>query len=224
MYLPKHFACPNADAATWLIKHYPLAQIVRLESDNQWACDPVPLLASDGLQAGACLLGHVARANALWQQEGAVLCIFCGPQAYISPNAYPGKQEHHRVVPTYNYATVQVKGRLRAIDDDAGKRAIITALTDHAEQSQPAPWAVDDAPDDFVQANLRAIVGIEIEIESFQAKFKLSQNRNPTDYAGVCDYLSQQATDQTSNQTSDNSADSNAAAMLKLMQTRSSNP
>lgn len=209
MYQPTHFASPTDQAASWLVDHYPLAQIVRLDAAGQLMCDPVPLLAADGLVIGAHLIGHVARANPLWQQEGPVLCVFMGPQAYISPHAYPGKAEHHRVVPTYNYATVQVRGHLTAVDDPTRKLAIIDRLTDAAERAQPAPWSVDDAPEAFVQANLRAIVGIEIEVQAIDAKFKLSQNRNPADFAGVLNYLAQQ------------SGETDAAVMIKIMDPKS---
>jgi transcriptional regulator len=206
MYLPKHFSSPSNQAAELLIRQYPLAQLITLDGQGQLVCNPIPLLVRDQLVAGSVLIGHVARANPLWQQEGPVLAVFTGPQAYITPNAYPSKAEHHRVVPTYNYATVQVRGQLVAHDAVAAKLEAVGELTDFAEQSQPRPWAVSDAPDDFVQANLRAIVAIEIRIESVTAKFKLSQNRSAADQAGVRDYLAGQVTD------------ADAAAMLKLMQ------
>lgn len=211
MYLPKHFAAPSDEAIESLVRHYPLAQLVTVDSDGQWACNPIPLLARGGLAAGASLIGHVARANPLWQHAGPVLAVFTGPQAYITPNAYPSKAEHHKVVPTYNYATVQVRGQLVAHDDAGSKLGAVSELTEFAEQSQPNPWAVADAPDDFVQANLRAIVAIEIRIESVMAKFKLSQNRSVADQTGVKQYLSQRA------------MDDDATAMLKLMQTSQKN-
>jgi len=207
MYLPKHFSSSSPEAVQWLVRHYPLAQLMRLDELGHLACDPIPLLAREPLQTGSSLVGHVARANPLWRQEGPVLAVFTGPQAYVSPNAYPSKAEHHRVVPTYNYATVQVHGRLVAHDDTDKTLAIVRQLTEVAEQAEPQPWSVDDAPTDFVRANLRAIVGIEIVVESVVAKFKLSQNRSAADHAGVLDYLAGQTTD------------SEAAAMLKIMKT-----
>lgn len=207
MYLPKHFAAPSQEAIESLVRAYPLAQLVTVDQSGQWLCNPIPLLVRGTLQTGSSLIGHVARANPLWQYEGSVLAVFAGPQAYITPNAYPSKAEHHRVVPTYNYATVQVRGQLRAHDDSSVTHDVVSELTDFAEQSQPKPWSVSDAPDEFVQANLRAIVAIEIRIDSVTAKFKLSQNRNAADQAGVRDYLA-------------NTPDEvDAAAMLKMMQT-----
>jgi transcriptional regulator len=153
------------------------------------------------------LLGHVAKANPVWQHESSVLAIFTGPQAYITPNAYPSKAEHHKVVPTYNYATVQVRGQLIAYTEISRKLAVVTALTDYFERQQPAPWAVRDAPANFIEANLNAIVAIEIVIDSVQGKFKLSQNRSAADQAGVRQYLSQ------ASQANDH------RAMLEMMQT-----
>lgn len=206
MYLPKHFAAPSQEAIESLVRDYPLAQLVTVDQSGQWVCNPIPLLVRGVLQTGSSLIGHVARANPLWRSEGPVLAIFTGPQAYITPNAYPSKAEHHRVVPTYNYATVQVRGQLHAHDDPSAKHAAVSELTEFAEQSQPNPWEVGDAPEDFVQANLRAIVAIEIRVESITAKFKLSQNRHAADQAGVRDYLANRG------------VDDDAAAMLKLMQ------
>ena len=207
MYLPKHFEAPSREAVESLVRDYPLAQVVTIDADGQWVCNPLPLLVRDTLDVGASLIGHVARANPLWQQQGSVLAIFTGPRAYITPNAYPSKAQHHRVVPTYNYATVQVRGQLIANDDTNAKLGAVSDLTNFAEQGQSSPWSVTDAPADFVQANLRAIVAIEIRIESVTAKFKLSQNRSAADRGGVADYLAQ------------NAGDHDAAVMLKLMQT-----
>ena len=212
MYLPKHFSSSSPNAAQWLVRHYPLAQLMRLDEAGHLVCDPVPLIAREPLEAGSSLFGHVARANPLWRQEGPVLAVFTGPQAYISPNAYPSKAEHHRVVPTYNYVTAQVHGQLVAHDDADKTLAIVRQLTKLAEQPEPRPWSVDDAPADFVQANLRAIVGIEIVIESVTAKFKLSQNRSSADFAGVLEYLATQPTD------------GDADAMLKIMNTAHKSP
>jgi transcriptional regulator len=209
MYIPSHFAAPSQQAIDDLVRQYPLAQLVTLDSTGQWQCNPLPLMAHGALEPGAVLRGHVAKANPIWQQTGAALVVFTGPQAYITPNAYPSKAEHHRVVPTYNYACVQVRGQLIAHHDSTTKHEVVSELTQRFEASQAAPWAVTDAPEDFVQANLNAIVAIEIRIESVQAKFKLSQNRNAADREGVMTYLVA------------NSSDDDQAAMLKLMRTSS---
>lgn len=206
MYQPAHFCAPSPQAIDGLVAQYPLAQLITTDSQGRWQCNPIPFLARGSVQAGGVLIGHVAKANDLWQHQGSVLAIFTGPQAYITPNAYPSKSEHHRVVPTYNYATVQVRGELISHTERDTKHAVVAALTERFEQDQPAPWSVTDAPEKFIEANLNAIVAIEIRIESVDAKFKLSQNKSEADRQGVMNQLAQAPTD------------SNASQMLKLMQ------
>ena len=114
-----------------------------------------------------------------------VLAIFRGPQAYVSPSWYPSKAGTHKVVPTWNYAVVHAHGVLEAVDDAPWLRALVGRLTDHHEAPRPAPWSVDDAPADYVQQMLRAIVGIRIPIERLVGKWKVSQNRSQADRKGV---------------------------------------
>lgn len=209
MYQPVHFSAPSPQAIDALVAQYPLAQLISTDSQGQWQCNPIPLLARGPVASGGVLIGHVARANPLWQHAGQVLAIFTGPQAYITPNAYPSKSEHHRVVPTYNYATVQVRGELISHADRDTKHAVVAALTHGFEQGEPAPWSVTDAPEDFIEANLNAIVAIEIRIESVDAKFKLSQNKSEADRLGVMKHLAQAP--------ADSSQAHNQAPMLKLM-------
>jgi transcriptional regulator len=111
--------------------------------------------------------------------------MFQGPQGYVSPSWYASKAEHHKVVPTWNYTLVQAHGTLRAIDDPAWVRAFVTRLTETHESGRTMPWHVSDAPDDFIAATQRAIVGIEIEVTRLEGKFKLSQNRSAADRTGV---------------------------------------
>ena len=110
---------------------------------------------------------------------------FQGPDGYVSPNGYASKQEHGKVVPTWNYATVQARGPLVALDDAAATHALVSMLTDHHEARQARPWAVGDAPDDYITGMLRAIVCIEIPLTTLVGKYKLSQNRSAADQAGV---------------------------------------
>jgi transcriptional regulator len=133
------------------------------------------------------LRGHVARANPLWKRAAGaeVLVVFTGPQAYITPSWYPTKAETHKVVPTWNYTVVQARGPLRAIEDAPWLHALVSGLTAHHEAPRAQPWAVADAPDDYVQVMLRAIVGIEIELTQLVGKWKVSQNRNEADRNGV---------------------------------------
>jgi transcriptional regulator len=168
----------------------PLATLVIATPDGPTA-DLIPLeyVAEGG--AHGTLRGHVARANPLWKHAGVqALAVFTGPDAYVSPNWYPSKREHGKVVPTWNYTMVQARGALRAVDDAPWLRALLGRLTDHHEAAQARPWSVNDAPEDFVQQTLRAIVGIEIELVSLVGKWKVSQNRSAADRRGVADGLS----------------------------------
>ena len=186
MYLPKHFEQPDRDALTALVRERPLATLVVATPDGPTA-DLIPLEFDAAAGAHGTLRGHVARANPLWRNAGAqALAIFTGPDAYVSPNWYPSKREHGKVVPTWNYTMVQGRGTLRAVDDAAWLRAFVGQLTQRHEASQPQPWQVSDAPEDFVQQILRAIVGIEIELVSpLTGKWKVSQNRSAADREGI---------------------------------------
>jgi transcriptional regulator len=133
------------------------------------------------------LYGHVARGNAQWRNLAEeALVMFTGPYAYISPNWYPGKQEHGKEVPTWNYIAVHAYGQAQTIEDPVALRALLVRLTDRHEQAtQPKPWHVDDAPADYVQAMLKGIVGLKIPIARIEGKWKLSQNRNDADRIGA---------------------------------------
>ena len=136
----------------------------------------------------AQLRGHVARANPLWRELGSgveALAIFHGPQHYISPSWYPAKREHGRVVPTWNYAVVHAHGRLQAIDDPAWLRGQIAELTAGQEAAQAHPWAVGDAPADYIEGMLKGIVGIELVISRLEGKWKASQNQSAANRHGV---------------------------------------
>lgn len=139
------------------------------------------------------LRGHLARANAHWHSlEGAdVLVVFQGPNAYVSPAWYASKAEHGKVVPTWNYVMVQARGVARVRDDERWLRQQVTKLTETHESSRETPWHVADAPPAFVEAQLRGIVGVEIEIRAIDGKWKVSQNRTVADRHGVADGLAQ---------------------------------
>lgn len=185
MYLPRHFEQTDRAALVALMREHPLATLVATGPDGATA-DLLPLEYDAAVGTLGTLRGHVARANPLWQRAGTpVLAVFHGPQAYVSPGWYPSKQAHGKVVPTWNYTMVQARGVLRAVEDAPWLRELVGRLTDHHEAVRPAPWAVDDAPDDYVQQMLRAIVGIEIELTALQGKWKVSQNRADDDRAGV---------------------------------------
>jgi transcriptional regulator len=193
MYQPAHFVEQDADALLALMTSAPLATLVR--GGAELAADILPLEV-ERVGAGWRITGHVARANALWREADGqpVLAIFQGPQAYISPNWYPSKAQHGKAVPTWNYTMVQVHGTLRAIEDPQWLRAFVTRLTERHEGGRAMPWHVADAPDDYLAAMLKAIVGIEIEVTTLEGKFKLSQNRSAEDRTGVVLGLESDAT------------------------------
>ena len=202
MYLPAHFEQSDPQAIAEAIAQNPLATLVTRDGEDLVA-DHVPFLLEGSPAPGARLIGHVAIANDVWRRagEGArVLAVFQGPHAYVSPNWYPSKREHHRVVPTYNYVTVQINGTLHASQDPAVKRRAVEALTARMESTQPAPWKVADAPPDYLETMLAAIVAIELRIDRVQAKWKASQNRSADDRAGVAEALSRETQPETARQ------------------------
>lgn len=185
MYLPKHFEQYDRVVLAEAMHAHPLATLIVTTTEGPTA-DLVPLVLHPQIGQHGTLRGHVARANPLWRATGTTaLAVFQGPQAYVSPNWYPSKREHGKVVPTWNYTMVQARGTLQAIEDAPWVHALVTQLTDRHESSRAAPWAVNDAPADYVQQMLCAIVGIEITLTSLVGKWKVSQNRSPTDRAGV---------------------------------------
>jgi transcriptional regulator len=186
VYLPKHFEQRDRDALIALMRARPLATLVVASDGGAPTADLIPLEFHPDHGAHGTLRGHVALANPLWRRSGAqALAVFTGPEAYVSPGWYASKRDHGKVVPTWNYTMVQARGTLRAVDDAPWLRALVGRLTDHHEAAQPAPWQVSDAPDDYVQQMLRAIVGIEIELMSLVGKWKTSQNRSAADREGV---------------------------------------
>ncbi len=188
MYRPSHFECHDEAALAALMAGHPLAQIVHLGAEGGLDADPVPLLYD---AATRTLFGHVARANPLWRVASGkpVLAILIGAQAYVSPNWYPSKAATHKAVPTWNYAVVHAHGTLHARDDVAWLREFLPRLTATHEASQRRPWSMADAPEDYLQQMLRAIVGIEIPLTRLVGKVKASQNRSAADREGVAQAL-----------------------------------
>lgn len=191
MYLPRHFEETRTDVLHPLIRAHPLGALVSVGADGlnanhipfQLVAEPKPL---------GTLRGHVARANPLWHEfdpSFEALAIFRGPDAYVSPAWYPRKAQDGKVVPTWNYAAVHAYGRLRIIEEPNWLRAQIEALTDQHEASRAEPWRLADAPAEFSERLLGAIVGIEIEITRLLGKLKLSQNCPDTDRQGVIEGL-----------------------------------
>ena len=188
MYLPKHFEETRSEALHELIRAHPLGMLVTLNGAGLQANSVPFILDADPAGGPGMLRAHVARANPLWREtrgDVEALVVFQGPQAYISPNWYASKAEHGKVVPTWNYVMVQARGTLRAVDDADWLRAFVTRLTTKHEAVQAQPWAVTDAPADYIDTMLRAIVGIEIPLTALTGKWKVSQNRPAADRAGV---------------------------------------
>jgi transcriptional regulator len=191
MYMPAAFVDERPEFIGHFLIEHPMAQLVTMTGDGLVAT-PLPMLyepSNDG-----SLVGHVARANRQWVDtlDGVeALAIFTGANAYVSPNWYPSKLEHGKVVPTWNYETVHIRGEFVAHDDAEWKRALVTRLTQRHESRFDAPWEVDDAPLDYIATMLKAIVGIEVRITRVQAKRKLSQNRSDADRAGTIEGLSE---------------------------------
>ena len=189
MYLPAHFEEERPEVLHELLRTHPLGLLVTLTAAGELQANSVPfVLDADPAGGPGILRAHVARANPLWREAAAQtesLVIFQGPQAYVSPSFYPSKAEHGKVVPTWNYVMVQVRGRLRAIEDATWLHAFVTRLTDRHESKRARPWAVSDAPADYIQTMLGAIVGIEIVLTALTGKWKVSENRSAADRAGV---------------------------------------
>lgn len=192
MYLPKHFEQHDPAALAALMQAHPLAALVSIGDDGATA-DHLPLEYDAKAGPHGTLRGHVARANPLWRQAAGrpVLAIFRGEEAYVTPSWYPSKAASHQVVPTWNYAVVHAHGPLRVVEEAPWLHTLVSRLTAHFEAPRPQPWAVSDAPEAYVQAMLRAIVGIEIPVERLVGKWKLSQNRNEADRNGVLQGLAE---------------------------------
>lgn len=190
MYTPAHFEETRPEVMHGLITAHPLGTLVTLTPAGLEA-NPIPfdLVAPTSSAPRGLLRAHVARANPVWRdasRDVEALVIFQGPQSYISPSWYTDtKPVTGKVVPTWNYCVVHARGALRVIDDRDWLRAQLDQLVRRHESSRAAPWQLADAPADFIEKQLAAIVGIEIGITRLAGKWKLSQNRNAADRAGV---------------------------------------
>jgi transcriptional regulator len=183
MYLPAAFAVSDPDEIEMALERQSFGCLVTGDGDGLFATH-MPFLYDT---AARRLTGHMARPNPHRQRagEGEALVIFQGPQAYVSPGFYPSKQQNPRVVPTWNYEAVHVYGRLNWHEDADWLVAHVTALTERQESGRAEPWAVSDAPADFIRGLAAGIVGVELEISRVEAKRKLSQNRSAADRLGV---------------------------------------
>lgn len=145
----------------------------------------LPLLVLDDR-----LVGHVARANPVWKSAPCdALVVMAGPEAYVSPSWYPSKAEHHRAVPTWNYATVHVRGQLTTFEDRAALEDVVARLSARHEAPQPRPWTIAEAPRDYIDRLLGMIVGVSLAIDRVEGKRKLSQDKPDADFLGVAEAL-----------------------------------
>jgi transcriptional regulator len=186
MYRPPAFAEDDIPTLLAMIDVAALAHVVAHGPDG-FESSPLPVLA-DVVDGAVRLRGHVARPNPLWRMAPCdVLVVVPLTDAYVSPSWYPSKAEHGKVVPTWNYEVVHAHGRLVAHDHPAWLDAFVRELTERHESRRSEPWAVDDAPADFVATMLRGIVGIEVAVTRLEGKRKLSQNRPEADRIGATD-------------------------------------
>lgn len=191
MYNPPAFREERLDVLHQLIRQYPLGLLITAGGQGIIA-NPVPFLIRSEAGTHGTLWAHLAHANEQVEalRDGVeALVVFQGAQAFVTPSWYAAKAEHHKVVPTWNYVVVQARGTPRVIDDPEWLRRQIGELTQSQEGGRAEPWAVSDAPDDYITAQLRGIVGLEIPISAIDGKWKVSQNRSGRDREGVRDGL-----------------------------------
>jgi transcriptional regulator len=203
MYIPNSFAEHDLPTLIAFIEAHPLAALVTSSATEGLFATHLPLVLDRATGPRGTLLGHIARANphARLITSGAVeaLVIFTGPDAYITPDWYQTKRETGRVVPTWNYVAVHAYGMLRLRDDPEFLRGHLEALTRRHEADRPRPWNVSDAPADYINQQMKAIVGVELTIDRLDGKWKMSQNRVAADIDGVIQGLGESdvAQDQT---------------------------
>ncbi len=191
MYIPPHFQELDPEAISALVHDAPLACVIAQTAEGLIA-NHLPLLQAPG----GDFIGHVALANdmhRLISPEQEVLAVFRRDDAYVSPNFYPTKPEHHRHVPTWNYEVIHVYGRLTFQHDEHTKRAAVALLTrEHERRLNGAnAWRMADAPEDYLTQMLAGIVAFRLQTVRVLAKSKLSQNREPRDYQGAVEGLRQ---------------------------------
>ena len=186
MHCPKAFEENRTEVLLALIQQHPLATIIS-HSQQGLEVNVMPVLVKqDGERI--VLRGHLAKSNAQLRalaHSETVLWVFQGPNVYVSPAWYPSKQLHGKVVPTWNYMLVEAQGQVKVFTDADELLHLVTDMTNEHEQQRVSPWQVDDAPAQYVQSQLRGIVGIEMEVSQLRGKFKLSQNRSDEDQCGV---------------------------------------
>lgn len=186
MYNPPAFQETDLPFIHETMRSVRLANLVLATAQGPVA-NALPLLLDETEGPHGVLYGHVSRANGLWKESvlGDALAIFMGPDAYVSPSWYPTKQQTGKVVPTWNYVAVHAYGPIEFFDEPGRLLDVVTRLTNLHEGRRAAPWAVSDAPADYIDSQLKGIVGFRLPISRLDAKRKMSQNRNAQDRAGV---------------------------------------
>lgn len=196
MYTPPAFREDDPAELRRIIRAARLSTLVTSTAEGLVAT-PLPLFLDETEGEFGTLYGHLAKANPQWRLEatGDALAIFTGPDAYVTPSWYPSKREHGKAVPTWNYVAVHAYGPAEFFEDEARLLDAVTRLTDLYEKPRAEPWAVTDAPEKFLQAQLRGIVGIRIPIARIEGKRKMSQNRPEADRQGVVAGLNNSTSD-----------------------------
>lgn len=187
MYVPKHHEETDISILHSLVRSHPLATWVT-QGDGELLANHIPFLLDPTRGDLGTLVGHVAKANRVWQSFSTTVnsvLVFQGAETYITPSWYPSKHAHGKAVPTWNYAVVHAHGLPRVIEDRERMLQILNQLTDVHEADQALPWKVSDAPQEFIDQLLQSIVGIEIPIAKLVGKWKVSQNRPEADKLGV---------------------------------------
>lgn len=193
MYQPPHHAETRVEVMHALIRAHPLGLLVSNGADGPTA-NPLPFLLDADIGPHGRLRAHLSKANQQWRQvaerpDEPVLVVFQGVNTYITPSWYATKRETGKVVPTWNYAIVQARGRARIVDDRDWLAGQINELTGTHEADRDQPWHVADAPEPFIETQIKGIIGVEIDIASLEGKWKVSQNRPAADRAGVVEGL-----------------------------------
>jgi transcriptional regulator len=192
MYQPPHFREERLDVLHALIRAHPLSTLISVGPDGEPEANVIPMLFDETAGDKGILKCHLARANPQWKmlaETGRALVVFQGPDAYVTPSWYKTKQETGKVVPTWNYAIVQVRGNVTVHEEKEWLATQIRELTQSQEGGREQPWAVDDAPAPFIDSQIKGIVGLEIAITAIEGKWKVSQNRPVEDRAGVANGL-----------------------------------
>ncbi|WOG30132.1 FMN-binding negative transcriptional regulator [Endozoicomonas sp. 8E] len=191
MHIPSKFKEENLDKLHEFIQEYPLGTLI-VSAENTLDADHIPFYLQKQKNAQVILQSHIAKVNPLWKKVSdgqEVLLIFHGPNAYISPNFYPSKKETGKVVPTWNYSVVHVRGRIFFRHESDWILQLLNNISDFYELNQTLPWSVSDAPFEFTKKLINAVVGLEVVIDDIVGNFKLSQNKTASDYSGVVNGL-----------------------------------